>query len=41
MERRCSGCRMQLVSDDDIKRWVADEAWAERPRVEMMNAEIE
>jgi hypothetical protein len=41
MERRCSGRRRQRVSDNDIERWVADEAWAERNRVEMMNAELE
>jgi lactate dehydrogenase-like 2-hydroxyacid dehydrogenase len=41
MEHRCSGRRRQRVSEDDIERWVADEAWAERHQVEMMNAEIE
>jgi hypothetical protein len=29
------------VSDDDIEWWVADEAWEERNRVVMMNAELE
>jgi hypothetical protein len=41
MERRCSGRRRQRVTDDDIERWVADEDWAGKHRVEMMNAEME